>query len=242
MHLDRHYTDPRLAAIYDVENAGRDDTRFYVRLARDLEARRVVDLGCGTGVLARELADRGLEVTGVDPSPAMLEVARSGSGADDVRWIEGASDRLPRSAFDLAVMTGHVAQVFLDDEEWRDVLAGVRSALAGAGHVAFETRNPSVAAWREWTKARTFSRFPATDDHEGFDSWVEVVDERPVPAWSTWRAIPSSTHPVRTLSPPARCGSARSTSSRPISRRPTSNWFGPTGTGTSAPSPRTHPS
>ena len=36
----------------------------------------VVDLGCGSGIWARALADSGYEVVGVDISPAMIELAR----------------------------------------------------------------------------------------------------------------------------------------------------------------------
>ncbi len=59
VRLARHYVDPRLVALYDIENASRDDTDFYLSLADELEAHSVVDLGCGTGVLARELAATG---------------------------------------------------------------------------------------------------------------------------------------------------------------------------------------
>ncbi len=59
-------------------------------LARlDLAApRRIVDLGCGTGSIARLLAERwpGAEVTGVDGSPAMLAEARA--AAPSLRWVE----------------------------------------------------------------------------------------------------------------------------------------------------------
>jgi SAM-dependent methyltransferase len=40
------------------------------------ENRRVVDLGCGSGIWARELVDAGFEATGVDISAAMIEIAR----------------------------------------------------------------------------------------------------------------------------------------------------------------------
>lgn len=46
----------------------------------------LVDLGCGTGLLAAAAAGEAHRVVGVDPSPAMLEVARSRS--DAVEWIE----------------------------------------------------------------------------------------------------------------------------------------------------------
>src|SRR5262249_43106923 len=36
----------------------------------------VVDLGCGSGIWARELADSGFRVIGVDISPAMIQLAR----------------------------------------------------------------------------------------------------------------------------------------------------------------------
>lgn len=48
--------DPRTVATYDTECAGRADHDLYLRLADQLGARTVVDLGCGTGVLAVDLA------------------------------------------------------------------------------------------------------------------------------------------------------------------------------------------
>ena len=47
----------------------------------------LVDLGCGTGLVAAAAAGDARRVVGVDPSPAMLELARSRS--DAVEWIEG---------------------------------------------------------------------------------------------------------------------------------------------------------
>ena len=47
----------------------------------------LVDLGCGTGLLAAVAADEARRVVGVDPSPAMLAVARTRSAT--VEWTEG---------------------------------------------------------------------------------------------------------------------------------------------------------
>jgi len=47
----------------------------------DVEGLRVLDAGCGTGVLSWELARRGADVVGVDLAAELVEVARSGSNA-----------------------------------------------------------------------------------------------------------------------------------------------------------------
>jgi len=147
------YAIPELAAQYDVECGDRADLDFYVRLAEDLGAARVADVGAGTGLLCTRLADHGHEVIGVEPQPTMLQIARRRPSSGAVTWIHGTARDLPTGWADLVVMTGHVAQYFLDDDAWRDVLADARRALRRGGHVAFEIRNPAVEAWRAWASA-----------------------------------------------------------------------------------------
>jgi len=61
--------------------------------AGDLEGRRTLDVGCGTGTFAAALADRGAKVWGVDASTEMLAQARAkGSRA---RFKEGNAEALP---------------------------------------------------------------------------------------------------------------------------------------------------
>jgi SAM-dependent methyltransferase len=170
--LDLHYVDPRLVALYDLENARGADTDFYVSLAAELNARRILDLGCGTGLLTRELAVDGREVFGIDPAPAMLAHARRQPGADRVRWVEGDSSALGTPEADLVIMTGNVAQVFLDDAEWAATLRDVHAALRPGGHLAFESRNPDDRAWERWNRAATCERFDSP--HGLMETWLEV--------------------------------------------------------------------
>lgn len=173
VRLAQHYIDPRLVALYDLENAARDDTDFYLDLAAELGARRIVDLGCGTGILTREFATGSLQAVGVHPAPAMLAVARRQPGADLVCWIEGDVHTLETSDADLVVMTGNVAQVFLEDTDWRATLAAILTVLRPGGHLAFESRNPSDRAWERWKRHTTYERFESPNGPMA--SWLEVV-------------------------------------------------------------------
>lgn len=173
--VDRAYDDALLASTYDAENAGRDDIDFYLALAAELDANDVIDLGCGTGVLACGLAAAGRAVTGIDPADAMLDVARTRPGGERVTWRLGDSALLDEASADLIVMTGHVAQVFLDDDYWRTTLRRCFDALRPDGHLAFETRNPVRRSWADWTRERTTGSY-TTADGTRFTSWVQVTD------------------------------------------------------------------
>src|SRR5690349_15093764 len=69
-----------------------------VRFAAIAPGERVLDVGTGTGVVALAAAHRGAQVSAVDLTPALLEVARENAkvaGRDDVAWTEGDAEALP---------------------------------------------------------------------------------------------------------------------------------------------------
>jgi SAM-dependent methyltransferase len=173
---DAEFDDPRLAAIYDAFDPDRSDLDAYLAIVEEVGAGSVLDLGCGTGVFALMLADRGIEVIGVDPAGASLEVARAKPGAERVRWIHGDASAIPPGiSVDAVTMTANVAQVFLTDAEWLATLGAVHRALRPGGWLVFESRDPARRAWEEWTEART--RSTTTIAGVGrVTEWVEVTD------------------------------------------------------------------
>jgi 2-polyprenyl-3-methyl-5-hydroxy-6-metoxy-1,4-benzoquinol methylase len=70
------YRDEQLVELYDSDNAARDDHEYYRTLADAVDANKILDFGCGTGLLTRALATPGRVIIGVDPSATMLGYAR----------------------------------------------------------------------------------------------------------------------------------------------------------------------
>ncbi len=161
------FSDPRLVAIYDTVNPIGEYKAFYLELAAKLAGDRgtlsIIDLGCGSGQLTCELAKQGHHLIGVEPSDAMLGLARKRAtnelakplAADrtcgsqsrsisPVKWLHGGAQNLEAFEADLAIMTGHVAQFFLEDESWQQALRSIHGALKPGGRLAFECRNPLV--------------------------------------------------------------------------------------------------
>ena len=78
----------------------------------------ILDIGCGTGALCKTLDDKGLKVTGVDPSEGMLKQAKKKLAATDVDLFKMIPrDRLPfdDNSFDVAI-TSYVAHGLKPDE------------------------------------------------------------------------------------------------------------------------------
>lgn len=106
--------------------------------ARVAEGERVLDVATGTGVVARMIRRRRLpasRVVGFDLTPAMVDVARSAPGGEDVEWVIGDGQELPFEdrSFDL-VLCQQGLQFFPDPvagaAQMRRVLADGGRALA----------------------------------------------------------------------------------------------------------------
>ena len=149
------FADPAIAAGYDAwfatplgATVDRLEKALIARLAEPRPGETGLDVGTGTGHFAAFLADRGLRVTGVDTSPAMLAVARA--QRPDIAFQEAEAAALPFSdgAFDLVLSV--TALEFVPDaaraaqEMFRVVRPGGRLVVA-----VLNANSPWAAARRK---------------------------------------------------------------------------------------------
>ena len=150
MSLDQHYVNPRLVELYDLDSGWSEDRDYYLSLA-DGPGKRVLDLGCGTGLLCNAYAKNGHDTTGVDPSEHMLEAGRNKSHGDKIEWVLATSqDFKSDKQFDLIIMTGHAFQVLLTQEDVLETFKTMKDHIKSGGTIAFESRNPQIDWKRIW--------------------------------------------------------------------------------------------
>jgi SAM-dependent methyltransferase len=171
---DAIFEHPRLVSIYDALDADRRDLGAYAAMVDEFTPKAVIDLGCGTGLLARRLARSGIAVTGVDPAAGSLAYAQTRPGAARVRWILGDASALPTKAADLVLMTGNAAQAITDPADWDNLLRHTRTALRPGGRFVFETRDPSRRDWERWTRAESLRRVEI-DEAGWVETWAELT-------------------------------------------------------------------
>ncbi|EKF60375.1 MAG: class I SAM-dependent methyltransferase [Agrobacterium albertimagni] len=154
MPVDPAFARFDMARLYDAFNHHGEDGDFYENFPE--APCRVLDIGCGTGSVPLRLARRGHRVTGVDPAEGMLKVARAKDEYGLVDWVQATASTFERPArFDLAIMTGHVFQVFPDDAETLAALRNIHRHMAPGGKLILESRNPLDRAWEGWTREKT---------------------------------------------------------------------------------------
>jgi len=140
-----HYDS--FAESYAKENETNLFNAYYERpaminLAGDVHGRRILDAGCGSGLLAAALIEKGAVVTGFDASPAMVELARQrlGDGAD--LRVADLSRPLPFAdgAFDDVV----VSLVLHYLRDWSAPLAELRRVLTPGGRLILSVNHPAT--------------------------------------------------------------------------------------------------
>lgn len=156
----------RYDLINDLQSFGlhRSWKRRVADLARATPGAHALDLCCGTGDITFALAQRGADVTGLDFSPQMLEVAKArneklGAGSQNVKppapnsqlltpkFIQGDAQQLPfaENSFDI-VTVGYGLRNLASWERGLEEMR--RVARPGARLIVLDFGKPANAAWR----------------------------------------------------------------------------------------------
>jgi demethylmenaquinone methyltransferase/2-methoxy-6-polyprenyl-1,4-benzoquinol methylase len=146
----------RYDLINDLQSFGlhRSWKRRVVKMASIAPSTRALDLCCGTGDIAFALAQCGAEVTGLDFSPQMLDVAKSrsqkveaGRQNKNPQFIQGDAQQLPfaENSFDL-VTVGYGLRNLTSWERGLDEMH--RVARPGARLIVLDFGKPANALWR----------------------------------------------------------------------------------------------
>jgi SAM-dependent methyltransferase len=166
----------RIATEYDdslpphvVEHYLAKRTEFIVAECPSDSWGTVLDVGCGTGVLAARLAARGYRVTGLDPSEGMLDVMRS--ERPGVEAVRGTGDDLPfeDGAFDL-VLTVAALHHIAEPAAVRATLAEMARVSRPDGRIVVWDHNPRNPYWKH-----LMARVPQDDGSERLIPEAEVL-------------------------------------------------------------------
>ena len=138
----------RLAGVYDeivVDPCPGRLASFFAELwdADAAGVRSVLDLGCGSGLLAAELVTRGYRVVGVDASEAMLAIARERLGPDVVLRRTTLPDLTLDGVFDAAVCTLD-GFTYLSPDDLRRTMIAVGERLRPEGWLVFDLHTDAM--------------------------------------------------------------------------------------------------
>jgi ubiquinone/menaquinone biosynthesis C-methylase UbiE len=127
----------------------RGDARFYLDLARR-SGGEVLEVGVGTGRVALQLVDAGLQVTGLDASAAMLAIAadkaatRSLSDQLHLKLADMRSFDLPEHRFGLVIVPFRAFQVLLNPEDQLAALTSFHRHLKPGGILSLHLFDPDL--------------------------------------------------------------------------------------------------
>lgn len=127
-----------------------------VTAARIVRGCRVLDVGCGTGVVAIAAARTGASVVGVDLTPELLERARDNAliAGVEIEWHLGDVEQLPFNDAEFDIVVSQFGHMFAPRPELatREMLRVLRPG----GTIAFSTWPPELYTGRLFTLISTY--------------------------------------------------------------------------------------
>jgi SAM-dependent methyltransferase len=175
-HLEPEYgtqfSDPSVASAYPFRPPYPDEVYTILAGLMVDAPRLVLELGCGLGEIARRLAAQTDRVDAVDPSQAMLAVARTLPGGErrNIQWCCCTAE-------EFTYVPGYglvIAAESLHWMDWHRVLPAIRAALAPRGRLAVLGRRPDTVPW--WRALRPLIPLYSTNrDFQPYDLLEELA-------------------------------------------------------------------
>jgi len=169
-------TFDRIAAEYD-ESLPPHVVEHYLAKRVELVCRdapataypRLLDVGCGTGVLAARLAARGYEATGIDPSQGMLDIMAAEH--PEVEAVRGSGAELPFAddGFDVTLTVAALHHI-AEPGAVRSTLGEMARVTRPGGRIVVWDHNPRNPYWK-----RLMARVPQDDGSERLIPEQEVL-------------------------------------------------------------------
>jgi SAM-dependent methyltransferase len=149
-----------------------------VKRARVRAGQRVLDVGCGTGVVALSAALRGAQVTGLDFTPELLAHARENAQIVnvDVDWIEGDAEALPFPDSSFDAVLSQFGHIFAPRPEV--ATSEMLRVLKPGGTIAFSTWPPDLFVGRTFKLLSHYLPSPAAVPSPALWGDPTVIEER----------------------------------------------------------------
>ncbi|MFN0061266.1 MAG: class I SAM-dependent methyltransferase [Myxococcaceae bacterium] len=131
-----------------------------VAFARVKPGQTVLDVGCGTGVVAITAARQGARVVGLDLTPELLESARDNAklAGAEVEWVEGDAESLPFEAARFDVVLSQFGHMFAPRPEV--AVSEMLRVLKPGGTLAFSTWPPELFTGRMFALTSQYAGGP----------------------------------------------------------------------------------
>jgi SAM-dependent methyltransferase len=156
----------------------------YERLMRAFErcvgpkpGQRCIDMGCGTGAVTRRLRRFGLELEGMDLSPAAIEIARRSAQSERYSCGDVMASGLPDACCDIIVYSGVLHHFPTAADRAKVLDEGFRLLVPGGKLFAFDPNRHSIAMWLYRDPRSPFSSRAGLTDNEVLLSRAELRNE-----------------------------------------------------------------
>jgi SAM-dependent methyltransferase len=177
--MQRIWFDGDIAATYDEDSAERFDaalltatTDFLVGLAGD---RPALELAIGTGRVAVPLAERGVRVSGIELSPAMIAQLRAKPGAEAIEVVEGdMTTTRVAGEFGLVYLVYNTITNLTTQDDQVACFENAARHLAPGGCFVIEVYLPILRVLPPGERFRVFTEEPA---YHAYDEYADAASQ-----------------------------------------------------------------